>query len=111
MSCFLTRLARGFLPAFGRVRHHHPYDAATMVRRLHPNTPMQQTTLFTQLEWNFIPSDQLQLPHSPPSIVSEIMKLPVYPPLGFDPSMLQLMPKREYNPHWRKRKSKHGYLR
>ena len=81
-----------------------------MVRRLHPNTPMQQTTLFSQLEWNFIPSN-LQLPNSQPSIVNEIMKLPVYPPLGFDPSILQLMPKREYNPHWRKRKSKHGYLR
>lgn len=108
MSAFLRRISR-FSPAFSCVRNHHPYDAATMVRRLHPNMPVQQTTLFSQLEWNFIPS--AHLPHSPPSIVSEIMKLPVYPPLGFDPAMLHLMPKREYNPHWRKRKSKHGYLR
>jgi hypothetical protein len=108
MSSFLQRIAR-FQPAFGFLRHHHPYDAASMVRRLHPNTPMH-TTLLIQLEWNFIPST-LQLPIPPPSIVNEIMKLPVYPSIGFDPSMLQLMPSREYNPHWRKRKSKHGYLR
>ncbi|KAG8466170.1 hypothetical protein KFE25_001926 [Diacronema lutheri] len=107
----LSAVARSVATSWSR--HHHPCDHASLVRRLCPVSPLH-TTLLGQLDWNFVPSVPDVPPVAPPAaiyIVSEIINLPTYPVIGFDPAVLQLMPKREYNPHWRKRKNKHGFLR
>lgn len=95
--------ALGAASAFARQSH------SAMLRRLSQIAPVHKT-LLSQLNWNFVPAvHDAPLKRSP--LVREVVDLPPYPIIMFDPISLQLMPKREYNPHWRKRKNKHGFLR
>ncbi|KAJ1624868.1 ribosomal protein L34-domain-containing protein [Pavlovales sp. CCMP2436] len=117
MSSALLRTAARCRSALGVAtswtRAIHPSDHAALARRLSPHTPVR-TSLLGQLYWDFVPTaNEPPLPPLPVvvSIVSEIINLPAFTIIGFDPAALQLMPKREYNPHWRKRKNKHGFLR
>jgi ribosomal protein L34 len=111
----VARSSRQACSAVSGLRHSHPSDRTFMVRRLCPQAPVHRT-LLGQLDWNFVPLADKAPPVAPPqptrSIVAEIVSTPDL--FGFDPDVfhpLQLMPKREYNPHWRKRKSKHGFMR
>mmetsp|Transcript_14845 Transcript_14845/g.38646 ORF Transcript_14845/g.38646 Transcript_14845/m.38646 type:complete len:142 (-) Transcript_14845:330-755(-) len=117
-------MASTFLRAVGRVRGpvsrmiasrlYHNADHAAVARLLSPQAPPPWTFL-GRLEWTFAPAHPGLVPWEAvqlPPLEQPRAPMPIdHDALEFDPRLVQLMPKREYIPHWRKRKTTHGFRR
>mmetsp|Transcript_14598 Transcript_14598/g.49431 ORF Transcript_14598/g.49431 Transcript_14598/m.49431 type:complete len:146 (-) Transcript_14598:419-856(-) len=115
------------------LRRQAPTRAASMARAIRsrsqhslsmPSTPSvrwpveRPTPLLTELDWTFMAPDEFQeyarlLPRHGAGVIHRALCEAVndYAPPLMAISPLALMPKREYQPHWRKRKSTHGFRR